>query len=81
VFASYLGVARVNGAGVLVVAEGSKLRSVDALSSLVLGVIGPVALIISASVVVVTISVDGAGRGRAFQVSVVDIACGRVADV
>jgi len=81
VLASYLGVARVNGAGVLVVAEGSKLRSVDALSSLVLGVIGPVALIIGASVVVVTISVDGAGRRRAFQVSVVDIACGRVADV
>jgi hypothetical protein len=65
VFAASLGVAGVYGAGILVIAEGSELRCVDAFGSLVLGSIGPIAFIVSASVVVVTITINGTSGRRA----------------
>lgn len=65
VFASDRGVARVDGASVLVIAERGVLRSVYALSSLVLGLVGPITNIIGTGVVIIAISVYGAGRRRA----------------
>jgi len=64
-------IARVDGAGILIVTEVSRLGSVNAFGGLVLGFVGPVAFVISTGVAVVTVRVDHASRRRTFEVSVV----------
>jgi hypothetical protein len=68
-----LRVAGIDGAGVVVVASlGDVLLDEFADGGLVILLVRPEARVVSASVLIVTVSIDGAGRGRALKIGVVD---------
>jgi hypothetical protein len=68
-----LRVAGIDGTGVVVVASlGDILLYKFADGGLVILLVRPEARVVSASVLIVTVSIDGAGRGRALKIGVVD---------
>jgi len=77
-----LRVASIDGASVVIIASlGDVLLYEFADSSLVVLLVRPEARVVSASVLIVTVGIDGASRRRALEIGVVDGTRGLVADV